>query len=188
MSGNSTTNSLKLIEEFAMRISENNGIDPALALNVFRLIVVHSEKGGLSDNEIEELSGLRQIEVRKVLRVLYEARLIEMKKERDAKQDIVKYTWYIDSDVLNFNLLKRKKLTLEKLKERLGSEKKNEWYECPSEGIRFSLHEAFEVDFVCPRCGSPLEMSKGDCIEKLSKHIAVLEEEIAEDEKNLFAN
>ncbi|MEM1873543.1 MAG: hypothetical protein QXS85_03055 [Acidilobaceae archaeon] len=178
----------KLVEELVIRVFENSEIDPSLALNIFRLILVHSEKGGLSDSEIEELTGLRQIEVRKVLRMLYEARLIELRKERDFKQDMLRYVWYVDSDALNFNLLKRKKLTLEKLKEKLASETETEWFTCPLDGSRYTLQEAFDNDFACPQCGAPLEASRSSHAEKLAKYIKILEEEIAEDERNLYSH
>lgn len=177
----------RLLEELVLKISEANDVDPALALNVFRLIAVHSEKGGLTDSELEELTGVRQIEIRRVLRLLYEARIINLNKERNPKQDVVRYAWYIDSDALNFNLIKRKKMTLEKLKARLSSESSSEWYVCPLDKTRLSLSEAFDSGFQCPRCGSPLELVRCDYVDKLASIVGTLEEEIAEDERSLYA-
>ncbi len=69
---------------------------------------------------------------------------------------------------------------------RLEYEKSNTFYRCPNDGTRYTLEEAFENEFQCPKCNALLEEEdNSEIIRLLEEEIARLEEEIRRDERIL---
>ncbi len=139
-----------------------------------------------SDDEIAQKAGLRVNDARKALYELVKHGLISYKRIRHGESTWYSYRWYLDVKALSRTLLRRKRLVLEKLKERLEFEQNNVFYMCPLDGSRYSFDEAFENYFRCPKCGSDLvEVSNNLFIEALKELVNTLSREIEEDEKNI---
>ncbi len=169
------------------RLAETHNIDPSKAVHIFHLILSETPKGGLSDDDIESVTGYRQSEIRKILRLLEDYGIAVHRRRRHPEKEVSRYFWRVDPDNINIVLLNRKKLVLQRLKERLKYEEENTFYVCPSDGTRYTLQQALENDYICPRCGSVLEEEdRSGGISKLRSRIEALEEEIKRDERRVY--
>jgi transcription initiation factor TFIIE subunit alpha len=170
------------------KLAEANIIDPRKAIHIFKLIYDETPRGGLSDDDLESMTGYRQGEIRKILRMLESYGLATHKRRRHPEKDVSRYFWRVDPDTINVVLLTKKKQVLKRLKERLEYEESNRFYVCPEDGNRLTEEEALIHDYQCPRCGAPLmEEDRSEGIEKLREKIRILEEEIARDEKRIYS-
>ena len=176
---------LKLLAKMAAR----RNLDPEKTVEVTRRLLVDSNSKGLSDENLEELTGIKQNDVRKILRMLYEIKVATYRRGRHPETGSTRYYWVIDPQTVNIYLLNLKKKILDKLEKKLRYEEENTFYVCPVDGSRYSFEEAFDNNFTCPRCGSLLvEYDNGRVIETLRRSIKRLREEIAEDERRLFSS
>ena len=178
------------LESYIARLAEANNIPPEKALLIFRLLARSGASRGLSDEDLEALTGYRQSEIRRILRLLYENRVISYRKGRHPKSDATRYYWSIDYESINITLVRVKKNVLSKLKMRLEFEEGNSFYVCPNDGNRYTFDEALENDFSCPRCGSILDVDyEAERIkEYLRMRITELEKEIESDENHLYSS
>ncbi|MDM7275985.1 MAG: transcription initiation factor IIE subunit alpha [Thermoprotei archaeon] len=186
----SRSEDVKSLERFIEKLAETSDVDAKKALHVFKLISDPGNKNGLSDEDLEELTGYKQGEIRRILRVFYDARLAYYRKGKHPKLDTTRYYWRIDGDTANSALLRRKKEVLNKLKLKLEYELNNTFYTCPKDNSRYTFSEAYgpEGEFRCPRCGALLQPEdNSQLVESLEREIKRLEEEIAEDEKKLYS-
>ncbi|MCX8196151.1 MAG: transcription initiation factor IIE subunit alpha [Acidilobaceae archaeon] len=182
---------MKSIERFIERLAISNEVDPQKAKHVFRLVLEASfgNDKGLSDVELEEITGYKQQDVRKILRMFAEAKMMISSKRKLPPQELVRYYWRVDIDSINLGLLKRKRAVVSKLKYRLEHEMSAEFYVCPLDGSRYSFSEAFDYEFSCPRCGAVLERNDNQkAVEELRRFIKELEQEIEEDERKIYSS
>ncbi len=129
------------------------------------------QKGTVVPEEIiGKTLGLKSNEARRILQILAEQGIISFR--RMASKDRSMQGWYIDVENLESVLITRLKRALEKLRIRLEYERQPGIYYCPVDRLRFTIEEALAYDFICPRCGSPLEEYDG------SQAAKVLEEKI----------
>ncbi|MFN4046219.1 MAG: transcription initiation factor IIE subunit alpha [Acidilobaceae archaeon] len=190
METRSKNEDIKSLEMFVEKLAETSDVDSKKALHIFKLISDPNNKNGLSDEDLEELTGYKQGEIRKILRVFYDARLAYYRKGKHPKLDTTRYYWKIDGDTANSALLRRKKEVLNKLKLKLEYELNNTFYICPNDNSRYTFSEAYgpSGEFRCPRCGALLQPEDNSrLVESLEREIRRLEEEIAEDEKRLYS-
>lgn len=191
MENRSKNEDMKSLEKFIEKLAEASEVDTKKALHIFKLISDPNNRNGLSDEDIEELTGYKQGEIRKILRVFYDARLAYYRKGKHPKLDTTRYYWKIDGDTTNSALLRRKKEVLNKLKLKLEYELNNTFYVCPNDNSRYTFSEAYGPggEFRCPRCGALLQPEdNSQLVEILEREIKRLEEEIAEDEKRLYSS
>ena len=175
------------LEEMLYRLAENKGIDPHKTLHIFKLLLQNTSQKGLSDEDLEAITGYRQGEIRKILRLFYEIHIANYRRGRHPETGATRYYWKIDVDTINVNLVRRKKAVLEKLKYRLQHEESTTFYVCPNDGSRYSFDEAYEYEFTCPKCGALLEEEDNTPYrEVLKATIKRLEEEIRRDEAKIY--
>lgn len=174
--------------EFIRRLALKNRLDPDNAVKIFTTLLQATDGKGLSDEELSEITKLRQGEIRNVLRMLYSLRMVGYRRGRHPTTGATRYYWYPDYTGINMSLYWRKKKVLEKLRQRLEYEESNTFFRCPTDGLRYTFEEAFEFDFTCPKCNTMLvEEDNSRVKEYLRKRIAMLEEEIRRDEELLRA-
>ncbi len=163
-----------------------SNIKPEDASLIFRTLFEKAETKGLSDEDLEKITGMRETQIRRILLILLENKLVTYQRGR-TKTGETRFFWRINKNTLNLVLLNRKQAVLDKLKLRYRFEKENEVYVCPKCGARYTFPEALEYEFVCPRCGGELELDEGRdiSIKILERIIKSLEREIIEDEKNV---
>lgn len=173
--------------ELLKRIGEANNVDPQVMEDVVRSLLRDSEGKGLSDEDLEKITGHRQGVIRRALRLLHDLRLATYRRGRHPETKATRYYWTLDADRINVVLYQLKKNVLEKLKARLAYEESNEFFACPRCGVKYEFNEAFENDFTCPRCGSLLvEYDNKMAVAALRAVIRSLEEEIKRDERKIF--
>jgi transcription initiation factor TFIIE subunit alpha len=185
--GRSEGSPIEALIELLKRISKSSNIDPQVMDDVIRALLSDSEGKGLSDEDLEKLTGHRQGVIRRALRLLHDLRLATYRRGRHPETKATRYYWTLDSDRINIVLYQLKRNVLEKLRARLQYEESNEFFICPQCNVRYEFNEAFEYDFTCPRCGSLLvEHDNKVAVATLKAVIKRLEEEIREDEEKIF--
>ena len=125
--------------------------------------------------DIEEILKLNT--VRKTLYKLYSAKLAQFRRIRDKSTGWFIYYWWHEFDFLEEILLGKKKLVQRKLRDRLQFEEKNYFFlckNCNKINVKYKFDEAFELNFRCPDCGSPLEAQDNQNIINLLKEKIVL--------------
>ncbi len=182
-------NYINQLREFVRLLALKAETDDKMSSEVLDILLKTDPERGISDEEIEGITGYRQSDVRKVLRLLYDARLATYRRGKHPETGATRYYWYIDMRGVGLAIIRRKKAVLEKLKSRLTYESNNEFYKCPKDNTRYTFDDAFEYDFICPKCGSMLELdTNAQYIDILKKRISLLEEEIKEDETKVFGS
>ncbi|MCE4617010.1 MAG: hypothetical protein F7C32_00265 [Desulfurococcales archaeon] len=159
-------------------------IDPDEAATIFITLYTKAGSKGLSDEQLSKMLGFRETMIRRVLNKLLENDLVRYRRGKSEKGE-TRFFWYVNKNMLNSVLLARKKLALEKLKIRLQYEQENEFYYCPVCRIRYTFNQAYDYEFICPRCGTELVVDEDSELraEILRRLIRELEREIMEDEK-----
>lgn len=115
--------------------------------------------------------------VRKTLYKLYSEKLAQFRRIRDKSTGWFIYYWWHEFDFIEEILLEKKKLIQRKLRDRLQFEEKNYFFlckNCNQINIKYKFDEAFELNFRCPDCGSPLEAQDNQNIINLLKEKIVL--------------
>lgn len=125
--------------------------------------------------DIEEILKLNT--VRKTLYKLYSEKLAQFRRIRDKSTGWFIYYWWHEFDFLEEIVLEKKKLVQRKLRDRLQFEENNYFFlckNCNKINIKYKFDEAFELNFRCPDCGSPLEAQDNQSIINLLKEKIVL--------------
>ena len=154
-------------------LSENEDItDEDITENIKERI-----EGTGIDYEPETEEILKLNTVRKTLYKLYSEKLAQFRRIRDKSTGWFIYYWWHEFDFLEEILLEKKKLIQMKLRDRLQFEEKNYFFlceNCNQINIKYKFDEAFELNFRCPDCGSPLEAQDNQSIINLLKEKIVL--------------
>lgn len=154
-------------------LSENEDItDEDITENIKERI-----EGTGIDYEPETEEILKLNTVRKTLYKLYSEKLAQFRRIRDKSTGWFIYYWWHEFDFLEDILLEKKKLVQRKLRDRLQFEEKNYFFlckNCNKINIKYKFDEAFELNFRCPDCGSPLEAQDNQNIINLLKEKIVL--------------
>ncbi len=134
-------------------------------------------KREFTDEELANELGIEINDIRRALFYLYEIGLADYRRKRDDETGWMEYYWRIhyerEKEVLRKELLKTKK----KLQEKLETEESNVYYICSNGCVKVSYEEAMELNFMCPRCGAPLEyFDTSAVLEKLREEIEKIDE------------
>ncbi|RLG59052.1 hypothetical protein DRN87_06040, partial [Candidatus Geothermarchaeota archaeon] len=121
-----------------------------------RIIEVIADKGEITDNEISEILGVDESEVRRVIWVLAGEGLITSKRVTSETGWITFY-WVLPLDQVDGILLGLYRKIIDRLEKKLEYETSNIFYWCLTEGHdRYTFSEAADNMFKCPLCGKTL--------------------------------
>ncbi|MBD3256129.1 MAG: hypothetical protein GF383_13615 [Candidatus Lokiarchaeota archaeon] len=131
------------------------------------------------DFEPDDEEILKLNTVRKTLYKLYSEKLAQFRRIRDKSTGWFIYYWWHEFDYLEELLLEKKKLILEKLRDRLQYEENNYFFvceDCENSNIKYKFEEAFDLNFRCPDCGGALLAKENeDIINFIKKRIVAAE-------------
>ena len=129
------------------------------------------------DEEIAENIEMNIKTVRSCLFKLNEQNLARFRRIRNSDTGYFVYYWIFEKDKLINLIDRRKKHILKLLSQRYEYEERNLLYSCENpECLPVVLEMAYELDFVCPSCGDPLDQQDNEKIQNyLSKLIDTLE-------------
>ncbi len=143
------------------------------------IIDILLEYGEMEDNEIAEKLGLRINAVRRTLYRMMELGFVRLESVQEESKVIPTQKWSTSISRIVAALERRKRLTLERLMNKLKElEKEGTVFVCRKCKVKLTLDEAFEENFVCPNCGEMLESVD-------SSEIAAVLEKIIERVKNV---
>jgi transcription initiation factor TFIIE subunit alpha len=129
--------------------------------------IKESIKGTDIDFEPDDPEILKLNTVRKTLYKLYSEKLAQFRRIRDKSTGWFIYYWWHEFDLLEEILIEKKKLVENKLRDRLQFEQNNYFFvcnNCEDSNMKYNFDEAFELNFRCPDCGSPLEAQDNQAI------------------------
>ncbi|MFX1529932.1 MAG: transcription factor [Promethearchaeota archaeon] len=138
-------------------------------------------KGTEIDFEPDDSEVLKLNTVRKTLYKLYSEKLAQFRRIRDKSTGWFIYYWWHEFDLLEEILIEKKKLIETKLRQRLEFEEQNYFFickNCQNINIKYNFDEAFELNFRCPDCGSPLEAQDNRKIIELLKNKIALSQNL----------
>ncbi len=134
-------------------------------------------EGEFTDDQLALELGIEINEIRKALFAMYEIGLAEYRRRRDDETGWMEYYWKINYDRAKEILRRELEKTKKKLEEKLEAESNTVYYICPNMCTKVSYDEAMELNFTCPRCGSPLNyLDCSEAIEKTREEIKKIEE------------
>ncbi|HDI75553.1 MAG TPA: hypothetical protein ENF55_06315, partial [Thermoprotei archaeon] len=114
-------------------------------------------RGEATDEEIASILKVdNPNEVRKILIKLHEADILTYRRERDENIGWYTYYWRLkDENIVNV-LTRRIKAVIRVLERKMSYEQNNNFYVCLQCLRRFTIEEAYDLDFTCPECGAIL--------------------------------
>ena len=117
--------------------------------------------------------------IRKQLYLLYNDNLVGFTRKKDKQKGWYVYYWTLLQDSLKFSYIKRRRVLLARLKERLEEETKEVFFVCPDNCVRLNFDQSMDFEFHCPECGQLISQDNTDKkIERIKKKIASVEEEL----------
>ena len=126
-----------------------------LAISILSLLLVRNEK--LSDERIASLLNANPADVRRVLQFLYRVRLIETTKEAiDIERGRYDSKWCLSQEFIKKVVRERIKEVLDKIAHYVKEISSTMVYVCPICFKRYTIDEAYEYNFECPRDGASL--------------------------------
>jgi transcription initiation factor TFIIE subunit alpha len=180
------TEDAEVLERFVRAVAAMRNLDSNHAAIIFRKLLSEKDGKGLSDEDLESLTNIKQGEIRRILRLFYDLRLASYRRGKHPESGATRYYWRLNLHTLNNVLLARKKAVLRNLELKLKYEENNVFYYCPLDGSRYTFDEAYEYNFQCPKCGSILEEdSREELKETLRLIIERLRDSIKRDEKEI---
>ncbi|AGE70607.1 transcription factor TFIIE, subunit alpha [Sulfolobus acidocaldarius] len=147
------------------------------ALGLLKYLI--GKKSEITDEEIAKELNTKPNEVRKYLYLLSDHGLVTYRKTKDKDSNLYIYYWKVNVNQINEILLSRKRLILEKLRNRYEQEKDGLFYFCPQDNIKYSFDDAIENEFKCLKCGTSLSQYDSEKARSfLEQKIKQIEEEI----------
>jgi len=148
---------LNLIERIVSFEYDNNDLGK---LAVKTAITLLKKNEGLSEDKIASALNVETSEIRKVLQVLFKHNLIEAEKEViDPDRGRYETKWSLNEEIIEKILKNRVKRICEVLKNILDVASAEAYYYCPNCYRRYSVDEAYDYDFKCPRDETSLAQS-----------------------------
>ena len=160
-----------VLKEILTRIAGEHGHEVAKAL-------VRKE---ITDDEVAKRTNMRVNLVRKILYELYENRVVSYRRVRDEHSGWYVYYWRIEPERAREYFDNNKRLLLQKLQERLETERDTMFFSCGNGDPKVSFELAAENDFKCPRCGSKLgPYDNSSVVTALERQIESLRQRLVE--------
>jgi len=117
--------------------------------------------------------------VRKTLYKLYSGKLAQFRRIRDKSTGWFIYYWWHEFDLFEEILMEKKREIESKLRERLKFEENNYFFVCKTcqdSNLKYNFDTAFEMNFKCANCSSPLEAQENqELIQFLKEKIVLIE-------------
>jgi transcription initiation factor TFIIE subunit alpha len=125
-------------------------------MNIVEKMIEKVPDKEVTDEKVQEISGINLNLVRKTLYILYENHLAMYRRERDKDSGWLTYLWKLDLDNAENMLKNETRKLIKKLERRLEFEN-NEFYVCDEEPHHRILFDyAMDANFTCPVDGSPM--------------------------------
>jgi transcription initiation factor TFIIE subunit alpha len=146
------------------------------AVKVVKVLLNESE---MVDELIAEKIGMRLNQVRRILYDLLDKHIVTYRREVDEERGYFLYFWSVNKEGLREIVRERKRLVLNRLRERLRYEEQKIFFICPNGcGDRVPFERAMDQQFKCLQCGAMLQsFDNRKMIEKLRAKIEALEKD-----------
>jgi len=110
----------------------------------------------VSDGDLAENMDMRPNIIRKHLYAMYEAGVVTYRRHK-SKTGWYTYFWKLHPERIDMIMGKVKETSIDELQDILEYEKNNQFFECGNKCTRATFEEAYEREFICPRCEKQLE-------------------------------
>lgn len=145
------------------------------------IVKMLKEKQEATDEELSTKLEVRLNIIRKTLYKLYDNHLAIFRRIRDKNTGWFVYFWKLKPERISDLVRTKKKMVLQRLKERLEFEADHVFYQCENGCPRFTFEEALEITFQCPTCHASLtNISNKEVISVLETKVKILEKDLAQ--------
>jgi transcription initiation factor TFIIE subunit alpha len=153
---------------YLMRLIGEDGID---------LLRKFPSEGEHSDEELAETTGINLNTVRHTLYTLYEKRLAQYRRIKNAETGWLTYLWRLRLDILDETIAAELQHLFEKLNSREIFEEENDFYICKECGVIYTFAVAIGYDFECPHCSEKMDHFENELLLKsLKKRVSDIKE------------
>lgn len=153
---------------YLMRLIGEDGID---------LLRKFPSEGEHSDEELAETTGINLNTVRHTLYTLYEKRLAQYRRIKNAETGWLTYLWRLRLDILDETIAAELQHLFEKLNSRERFEEENDFYICKECGVIYTFAVAIGYDFECPHCNEKMDHFENELLLKsLKKRVSDIRE------------
>jgi transcription initiation factor TFIIE subunit alpha len=133
-----------------------DSVTELLGDDALKVVLYLKDKKRVSEFDVAKLLKVDINEARAILYRLYEHNLVLFERDKDKKKGWYITFWDYAEDNIKHFYKKYHQEKLDKLKERLKNEEKNDYYICANACVRMDFDKASEISFKCPECGSLL--------------------------------
>ena len=129
----------------------------------FQIAVALLNQGGLTDEQLSEITGLSITAVRNILITLQNLGLLSLIKEKQKNTGWINYYWYAEPLSVKRFFKEQLRRSIIHLREYIKELKEGNIFYCQECGIKYIRDEAERNEFVCKVCGgelAPYEASK----------------------------
>ncbi|MEM2059036.1 MAG: transcription factor [Thermoproteota archaeon] len=160
--------------DFLRFIAEFCGED---AVKIVEILLNEEEA---NDDLLAEKSGMRLNQVRRILYDLLDKQIVAYRRNVDEEKGYYVYTWSLKKERVAEIIRERKRLVLNRLRERLRYEEQNMFFTCPNSCVnRVPFDKALEHQFKCPKCSAMLQIfDNSQIVCKLRLKVEALENEL----------
>lgn len=121
--------------------------------------------------------------IRHILYKLSNYNLVSSTRKKDKQKGWYIYYWTVIPENVKFLYLKKKRETLQRLKEHLVKEQTEQIFACPKICVRLDFDQAMDFEFRCPECGDLLSQDQNpERFTRLQKKIKEIEDELKSEE------
>ncbi|MFH1592020.1 MAG: hypothetical protein ABIB47_01500 [Candidatus Woesearchaeota archaeon] len=157
----------------------NPVIEDIAGEDVIPLVQLIKGKINVSEFRMAEKLDITINRVRNMVYRLSSYDLVDSSRKKDKKKGWYVYSWTLNMPKLRDLSVKLKLDNIERLEQRLRTEKANDFFRCPDKHIRASYTLAMEHNFKCPECGLNLEKEDNTkLIETINKTLLKLKQEV----------
>ena len=136
-------------------------------------------KKNVSEFKLAEKLGVTVNAVRNMLYRMHEHNLVSHTRKKDKQKGWYIYYWTFNTKQAKSLLLDLKRKKLNKLRNKLKTEKDEDFYFCDNGCIRINSERALDIDYRCPECGIILlQQEHNGYVEEIENEIQTLEEDL----------
>ncbi|MEM1689380.1 MAG: transcription factor E [Candidatus Hadarchaeales archaeon] len=114
-------------------------------------------RGEMTDEELAKKTNLQVNQIRSILYILHENRIVSYRREREENSGWYVHYWRLEPERALDYIKEQKAELLRKLEERLAEEESKIYFTCEKEYARVSYENAMGTEFKCPTCGGTLK-------------------------------
>ena len=131
-------------------------VDKLVGDGGFQIAIALLNQGGLTDEQISEITGLSITSVRNILITLQNLGLLILVKEKQKNTGWINYYWYVDPLSVKRFFKEQLRVSILHIKRFIDELNNDNFFYCQDCNIKYVRDEAEKNDYKCKVCGGEL--------------------------------